>query len=242
LKLPEYHITWLDTTDSTNSEAARHHATAADFEVWVAAFQEAGRGQQQHRWESEAGKNLLFSIFFRPSKLRAEKQFLLSQLVSLALCDSLQDEGVKAVIKWPNDIYVGKNKIAGILIEHNISGAYVSSSIAGIGLNVNQTVFHAAPNPTSLFLETNRIFGLPSLLHKILDNVKKYYLFINPEKLQQQYLSRLLFYKQWAGYKTLEGIFIKAQIVDVRSTGELVLMDEVGDNHIFTFKEVVFCS
>ena len=241
MKSSEYHITWLAATDSTNSEAARHCATAADFDVWATAFQEAGRGLQQNRWESEAGKNLLFSIFFRPSKLRADKQFLLSQIISLALCESLQEEGVKAVIKWPNDIYVGKNKIAGILIEHNISGAYVSSSIAGIGLNVNQTVFHAAPNPTSLFLETNRTFDLLSLLQKILNNVKKHYLFINPEKLQQKYLSYLLFYKQLADYKTLEGVFFKAQIVDVRSTGELVLMDEVGDNHVFAFKEVSLC-
>ncbi|MDR0294606.1 MAG: biotin--[acetyl-CoA-carboxylase] ligase [Prevotellaceae bacterium] len=240
MKSPDYHITWLDAIDSTNSEAARHYATAADLDVWVATFQEAGRGQQQNRWESEANKNLLFSIFFRPSKLRAKKQFLLSQLVSLALCNSLQEEGVKAVIKWPNDIYVGKKKIAGILIEHYISGTHVLTSIAGIGLNVNQSVFHTAPNPTSLFLETNRLFELPLLLQKILDNVKKYYLPINSKKLQEQYLSHLLFYKQWADYRSSEGILFKAQIVDVSSTGELVLMDEVGDNHNFAFKEV-FC-
>ena len=242
MKSPEYHITRLDTVDSTNSEAARHYATAADLDVWVAAFQEAGRGQQQNRWESEAGKNLLFSIFFRPSNLPAEKQFLLSQLISLALCDSLLQEGVKAVIKWPNDIYVGEKKIAGILLEHNISGAYVSSSIAGIGLNVNQSVFHSAPNPTSLFLETNRLFNLHLLLQKIVENVKKYYLPINPKQLQEQYLSHLLFYKQWADYKTSNGILFKAQIVDVRSTGELVLINELGGNQNFAFKEVFLCQ
>ena len=241
MQIIQPHITWLDTVDSTNSEAARHYATAADLEVWAAAFQEVGRGQQQNRWESEANKNLLFSIFFRPSNLRAEKQFMLSQLISLALCESLQQEGIKALIKWPNDIYVGKKKIAGILIEHHIFGAYVSSSIGGVGLNVNQAVFHVAPNPTSMFLETNRLFDLPLLLQKIVNTIKKHYLSIDPAKLQQEYLSHLLFYKQWANYRTSEGILLKAQIIDVRPGGELVLMDEVGNNHSFIFKEVSLC-
>jgi BirA family biotin operon repressor/biotin-[acetyl-CoA-carboxylase] ligase len=242
LNMPIPNITWLNAIDSTNSEAARHYATAADFEVWVAAFQEAGRGQQQNRWESEAGMNLLFSIFLRPSDLQADKQFLLSQLVSLALCKTLEEEGVKAIIKWPNDIYVGKKKIAGILIEHHISGAYVLSSIAGVGLNVNQSAFYAAPNPTSLFLETNRIFDLSLLLQNILNNVKKYYYPINPAKLQKEYLAHLLFYKEWADYITSDNILFKAQIVDVHATGELVLMNEAGDSQYFAFKEITLCQ
>ena len=236
------HITWLDAVDSTNSEAARHLATASDLDVWAAAFQEAGRGQQTNRWESEAGKNLLFSIFFRPSLLPADKQFLLSQIISIALCEVLQEEGAKAVIKWPNDIYVNKNKIAGILIEHHISGAYVSTSIAGVGLNVNQSVFHTAPNPTSLFLETKHSFDLSSLLHKILSKVKKYYLPINSEKLQKKYLSYLLNYRKYATYTNTEGVIFKAKIIDVRTTGELALMNEVGDIHNFAFKEVSLCQ
>ena len=232
------HINRLDTVDSTNSEAARHYDSAADLEVWAADFQEAGRGLQQNRWESEAGQNLLFSIFFRPKNLLAEKQFLLSQLVSLSLYETLQKEGINAIIKWPNDIYAGKKKIAGILIENHISGAYVSSSIAGIGLNVNQAVFHTASNPTSMFLETNRLFSLPLVLQEILNNVTKYYLSVNPEKLQEKYLSHLLFYKEWANYTTPDGMFFKAQIVDIRPSGELVLMNETGDKQIFMFKEV----
>ncbi|MCL2097586.1 MAG: biotin--[acetyl-CoA-carboxylase] ligase [Bacteroidales bacterium] len=235
-------VTWLNTVDSTNSEAARHSATAADLEVWAAVFQQVGRGQQENRWESEAGKNLLFSIFLRPKLLLAEKQFLLSQLVSIALCDCLQKEGVKAVIKWPNDIYVNKKKIAGILIEHHISGAYISSSIAGIGLNVNQQVFHTAPNPTSMFLETKRLFDLPLLLQKIINNIKTYYLSIDAEKLQERYLSYLLNYKKWATYINSDGKIFKAKIIDVCSTGELSLINKMGDILHFAFKEISLCQ
>ncbi len=158
----------LQETDSTNNEASRHYATAADGEVWVAEFQRAGKGQQNNSWESEAGKNLLFSIFLRPQRLRAAEQFRLSQAVSLAVCEALREEGLMAVIKWPNDIYVGEKKIVGMLIEQHVMGEYVTSAVAGIGLNVNQTEFDPTlPNPTSLSLATGRPIDREAVLETI---------------------------------------------------------------------------
>lgn len=85
--------------------------------------------------------NLTFSAVLCPAGLRAESQFYLSKAVALSVSDTVDSFGIESRIKWPNDIYVGDGKVAGILIENDLMGACVSRSIAGIGLNVNQTAF-----------------------------------------------------------------------------------------------------
>ena len=84
----------------------------------------------------------------------AREQFVLNEIASLSVVDFLSLHGIPARIKWPNDIYVGSKKICGILIENSLRGSGVSSSIIGIGLNINQRNFNVnLPNPTSMVLE-----------------------------------------------------------------------------------------
>lgn len=147
-------IKWYDTIDSTNSQAARELETAPEGSVWIADFQTAGRGQRGNRWESGKGENLTFSILLRPEFLHPAKQFLISQVCALGVSRYLKDKGLPAKIKWPNDIYIGDRKICGMLIENSLRSDKLSVSIAGIGLNLNQTHFASdAPNPTSMLLE-----------------------------------------------------------------------------------------
>jgi BirA family biotin operon repressor/biotin-[acetyl-CoA-carboxylase] ligase len=234
----EIPVTFLNEVDSTNSEAARHLHDAPHGAVWVAGFQHAGRGQQENQWESEAGQNLLFSVLLRPSQFRAEAQFLLSQVVSLGVCDYLRDEGLPAEIKWPNDIYVGHRKIAGMLIEHHVCGEYLSSTIAGIGLNVNQQQFNRAPQATSMRLETGREFNLEVVLEALLTRIFNRY---NGHyaMLHTDYLEVLYRYRQWAWYEAEQGRF-RAQIVGVEPAGELVLEQEDGTTVSYLQKSIVF--
>jgi len=118
-------------------------------------FQTKGVGQKGNFWESEKGKNLLFSININFDNFMAIKQFYISAIVSLSIVSLLKqylpNETIN--IKWPNDIYVGKKKIAGILIENSLLGNKIKRSIIGIGINVNQELFNGdAQNPTSLKL------------------------------------------------------------------------------------------
>ena len=126
------------------------------------AFQTAGRGQAGNSWESEEGKNLLCSVLMNisPSPI-AHRPFYLNVLVSVAVHKVIRSllferSGLLSLseavsIKWPNDIYWQDKKVAGILIENAIIGNDVKYSIAGIGLNVNQTRWLSkAPNPVSL--------------------------------------------------------------------------------------------
>ena len=136
---PRY--TWLDSVDSTNSYCMKLAQSGEPEGLVVASFfQKQGRGQRGNRWESESGKNLTFSLLLRPSFMKVEEQFDISKIVALAISDWLKSNNVDACIKWPNDIYVGDKKIAGILIENSFCSSTLDVSIIGIGLLL-KTVF-----------------------------------------------------------------------------------------------------
>ena len=162
----KHDIIWLESVDSTNEEAKRHISDIDNLSVLSALEQTSGRGQRGNSWTSAPGENLMFSIVLKFSdtsadsdtvvlpQLHARDQFVLNEIASLSVVDFLSQHGIPARIKWPNDIYVGSKKICGILIENSLRGSEVSSSIIGIGLNINQRNFNVKlPNPTSMILE-----------------------------------------------------------------------------------------
>ena len=156
----KHDIMWFKSLDSTNEEARRHISDIDNLSVLSALKQTAGRGQRGNTWTSNAGENLLFSIVLKLSPddsrlgvLDARDQFALNEIAALSVVDFLRSHEIQAQIKWPNDIYVGSRKICGILIENSLRGKHVSSSIIGIGLNINQRNFDVnLPNPTSMVL------------------------------------------------------------------------------------------
>ena len=157
----------IEETTSTNDDARDAKYRHGDI-VW-AERQTAGRGQRGHTWTSPEGENLTFSMVLEPRFLPAGEQFLLNEAVALALTDTFAQFGIAARIKWTNDIYVGDRKLVGILIEHNHAGASLSRTIAGIGINVNQTAFDPAlPNPVSLAQAGGRKFNRSRLLETFL--------------------------------------------------------------------------
>ena len=149
----KHDIIWLESVDSTNEEAKRHISDIDNLSVLSALEQTAGRGQRGNTWTSNTGENLMFSIVLKDPKISARDQFVLNEIASLSVVDFLSKHEILAEIKWPNDIYVGSKKICGILIENSLHGTAISSSIIGIGLNINQRNFNVnLPNPTSMVL------------------------------------------------------------------------------------------
>ncbi len=227
---------FLPETDSTN-DWLRQHAGAEDCVVWT-DFQTAGRGQGTNTWESERGKNLLFSILHHPCDVAASRQFVISMAISLALCDTLSQHIGGVSIKWPNDIYWNNAKIAGILIENRLHGSKIRESVIGVGLNVNQEEFRGdAPNPVSLI----QIHGMPtdraSLLEDILRNF--YQRMEQPSALHAAYMQLLYRRRGYHPYCDADGAFM-AEIENVEKSGHLLLRDDNGRQRRYAFKQVQF--
>lgn len=146
---------FLQEVDSTMAYAAANEAQLDDMTLIAAARQTCGRGQRGNSWESEPGANLTCTLLHRPHSFPAGAQFAISEAAALATAGAITELGhghnIRPLVKWPNDIYAGNSKIAGILIENSLLGSTVLNTRIGIGLNVNQTLFTSdAPNPVSL--------------------------------------------------------------------------------------------
>ncbi|MEK7257732.1 MAG: biotin--[acetyl-CoA-carboxylase] ligase [Bacteroidota bacterium] len=218
--------------------------------VISAAEQTAGRGQIGSGWESEPGKNLTLSFIFYPEFLPANRQFLLSQAISLGVFDFISNEllsfsGMPPVfIKWSNDIYIGDKKVVGILIQNILIGSILRSSVVGIGININQIVFLTnPPNPTSLKLETGSDFDLEILLADLCSCLEKRYLQLKSQKislLRQDYLSHLYRLHQPAFYQRSNGEIFRGTIAGVAESGKLEMVLEAGGIEYFDLKEIRF--
>ena len=210
--------------------------------VVLALSQTKGRGQRTNTWESKSGKNLTISIILKPEFLPIVDQFQISMLISLGVHDYLKNYLADVSIKWPNDIYVGKKKIAGILIEHSIMGSTLSDSICGLGLNINQNKFVSdAPNPTSLAILTKKQFDLDQELDLLLECIEKRYFFLIDRKskaLEKDYLKVLYWMNELHQFSDENGVF-EGEIVGITKFGQLRIKvkEEV---RIYNFKEVSF--
>ena len=211
--------------------------------VVTADFQTKGRGQVGNFWESEDGKNLLVSIYFSPSHIEPTSQFVLSELVSLAIVDLLQEEISDISIKWPNDIYWKNQKLAGILIENELFGNRVIHSVIGIGLNVNQEKFlGSAPNPVSLALIKGKQYDREELLHRLIERVYTFYMRVLRDEMpniDEDYHAHLFRKEGFHLFQQHDEAFL-ARIVNVQSNGQLILQMQQGQLLKCSFKEVRF--
>ncbi len=235
----------LKETTSTNSFLASlcDQQRLADLACVFTTYQSAGRGQRGNSWESEAGKNLLFSFVTYPDFLEAQRQFRLSQITALALYEVLSEETEDISIKWPNDIYWRNRKICGTLIENDLTGIHISRSISGTGVNLNQQEFKSdAPNPVSLTQITGKTYRAEDMLRRIMQHIAFYYQLLrmgDDDAIARRYMNALFRKDGFHTYKDENGTF-QAQIVGIEPIGKLVLEDTDGKRHEYMFKEVSF--
>lgn len=232
----------FQTLASTNDEASSERYAEGD--VVVTESQSRGRGQRGHGWESRAGENLTLSLVLEPEFLPPTKQFLLSECVALGVRDMLEGYGIEAKVKWTNDIYVGKSKITGILIEHKLQGPCLARTIVGIGLNVNQVEFSRdLPNPISMAQVAGREFDRSEVLERLLSCVMARYEQLRrgeEEALQADYRQNLFRLEEWHSYAWPDGSRFRGRILGVEPTGALRLECEDGEVRSLLFKEVEF--
>ena len=172
----------LSEIDSTNNYAMRliNEGMAEHGMTIRADFQTHGKGQHGNVWMAEERKNLLFTTIIDTKGFQLANQFLLNTFACLAVAEYLMYElnMPNIHIKWPNDIYADKKKIAGILIENIIRGSQWTHAIIGVGLNINQAHFPDKYTATSLFLESGKMYKVSTVLKQLLklmnDNYKKF--------------------------------------------------------------------
>lgn len=235
----------LDQVDSTNAYAqlllSKNKPVAGT--AITTMFQTNGRGQIGRFWYSSHGKNALCSIILYPTSISATDQFWLSVAMSCAVRSVVNSLITNELIsiKWPNDIYVGNKKIAGLLIQNSLKGNIISNSIVGIGVNVNEPVFpKELPNPTSIYLHKKELTDLEKFYDRLFLDVAKYYqklVFKQHDALKSEYLDHLYKLNVSAKYQLSNGEVIIGTIKNVTELGKLV-MDINGKEQIFSFREI----
>jgi len=232
-------LVYVPECHSTNSEALKlflDNAQVAEGTVIITDNQTVGRGQRGNTWESEAEKNLTFSIILKPTFLHPKDQFKLNMAVSLGLYDYLTSQVKDVKIKWPNDMMLDDKKTCGMLIENQISGQLIQSSIVGIGLNVNQQSF-SLPTPTSLAIKKRHEFVLNEVLAELLQCIEGRYLQLRAHiDLKQEYVAALYGVGERRNFKSSDEIF-EGVITGIDSVG-LLEVEIGGKKRYFDLKQI----
>lgn len=202
--------------------------------------QTAGKGQRGNTWESAPEENLTFSIIYKPHFLNSSESFNLNIVTSLALIYTLKNFGIPAFIKWPNDIFCGKYKISGILIENTIEKNKLKNSIIGIGLNVNQPKFTYS-EATSMYNISNRLYDLSNVLEVLVTNIERLYINLKSGtniSLRDQYHQYLLGKGELRNFQ-IRDQEVQGRILGVDESGRLKV-EIAGKTEYFSFKEIKF--
>ena len=254
---------FIDETHSTSSLLRETYDDSLPHLFTIRTdFQTAGRGQAGNSWESEKGKNLLFSTLLRYPEVEAADQWRLSMLVAVAVREAitsilspLASRLSPITIKWPNDIYYNDQKLVGILIENTLSGRHIAYTIAGVGINVNQTQWLSnAPNPVSMKQITGEEYDVEKLLNAFLEAIQRWEK-TSTEQLREEYIKHLYRCTGWHPYlerevsvaptniqlsaQPADGVFL-AQWVDITPQGEWVLRLKSGEEKRYHFKQIRF--
>lgn len=234
----------LKETDSTNRFLKELQEDGdEEMVIAIADYQNAGKGQGTHTWESEGGKNLLFSIKVHPRWVSVRQQFLLSMAEALALKDALDSYVDDVTLKWPNDVYWKDKKISGTLIETIIDSRGIKTCIFGTGVNVNQKEFRSdAPNPVSLCQILGHDVDRDEVFDKIINAFEQYYeLLRRADYMDVSGIYHMALYRRkgFHRYEDVNGEF-EGAFVEVEDDGHLILHDKQGKIRSYAFGELKF--
>ena len=245
--IPKYiHLADVDSTNNYVANMVRK-GNIESGTVVSADFQQDGRGQRATKWQSMLAQNALFSVYLKWDKFTAADQFQISMLTALVIAETLEQFGLQKIeIKWPNDIHADNQKIAGILIENELNGNMINSSILGIGLNVNQIQFDAQLKATSMKLETGQFFVVQFVIQAIASKLMHKLNELQSENniyptIKKDYLNKLKGHqKQAMIFNNLSKKSYRIKVLDVSKTGQLLASNEQNQLESFDIKDIVW--
>ncbi len=237
-------VYYLPECHSTNDELSGlvKKNSLKEGTVIYTDFQSKGKGQRGNKWIAGSGKNLLMSLLLLPENLSVQNQYYLNLTVGLAAVETIESLiGEPVCLKWPNDIYIGRNKIGGILTETSIKLSCIESAIIGIGLNINQDDI-PVPKSTSLLLESNRFHQVMDVMELLLCKMEKWYEALQQERLDtiiEAYYSKLMWLNKWHKFQS-DGKRFNGKIKGIDNYGRLMIELEHNIRQTFNLKEVEF--
>jgi BirA family biotin operon repressor/biotin-[acetyl-CoA-carboxylase] ligase len=240
-EVPLWSVQHVNETGSTNADLlALARAGAPEGTVLVADHQTAGRGRRDRVWLAPPRSSLLASILVRP-RLAAARLAVVTQAVAIAAADAcVATAGVRAELKWPNDLLVGSRKLAGVLAESVLdpTGA-VSAVVVGIGLNVSgppgDSVSSEWPaGATALELEAGRPIERDDVLAALLDGLAR----LDQPTVTRRYRAELGTLGREVRVELPDGSFA-GRAEDVRADGALVVLLPDGSRRSVTAGDVV---
>lgn len=241
----EFRRIHLDQVDSTNNYAAKwlRMTKSVSATVITTSFQTHGKGQRAKSWESQPSENLLATFVLSPQSPISEALFTLNKCIAnavLKVVHSLIPEHPSIKIKWPNDIWVGNKKIAGILIENQWRGSSIASTIIGIGININQTKALLS-TATSMRMETGRIISVDMVLQQLIQSIQREMEIQSNssiENVHSFYKNSILGLHQKIRYQK-ENEILAGEILDVNELGQLLINTENQEILKFNHGEIV---
>lgn len=235
----------LNATDSTNtflSELAKNNSIGSPTVV-IAENQTASRGQRNGTWYFEPSKSMAMSVYVEPRQLLVQDQFYLSMSVALSIQKVLEEFRVpKVQVKWPNDILSRSKKLVGILIENTIKQNIISSSIIGIGLNVNNPPVATLPRLGSMFTQTKSKFDIEVVAKRIIEVLIQDLEKLEPRQfaeIKKEYERNLFRNGQVSSFSTPQQELFSGIIRGVNALGQLQIETSLTSNlQLYWAKEV----
>jgi len=228
-------LLYLEEVDSTNAYVKTHMAELNDKTVVYTSHQTSGRGRLSRKWLDTGSDNIYMTICLKPSNEFKEVYSNLTQLLSVVLCLTLEDYGIKPQIKWPNDVLIDGKKIAGILSETSIQGSTFLGLALGIGINLNSTTNELSKidkPATSLSIILGEKINRDDFLHALLDKFCLLYNNFLEEGflyIKNDYIKRASFFGKNVNINIL-GTRHAGTAVSITDNGALVLEKDLIKN------------
>ncbi len=227
----------LNLVDSTNNYAMQQvkNGIAKHGTAYFSYEQTAGKGQRNKQWLSCKGENIILSIVLEANQFFVEQKFFLNVITALCVKNLFNKYTTdKIEIKWPNDIYWCDRKAAGILVENIVAGNKIQCSIAGFGVNINQTQFDVMlKNPVSLKQITGKNYDVIKLAKELCLMLQDKYV-----QLMNNDVEALM--NEYNQYLYKRDLMIKFKKDDAVFEGCVLAVDDIGRLIIKTETESVF--
>ena len=217
---------------STKDEAARlARAGAKHGTIVVAERQSSGRGRDGRVWESPPGGLYMSAVLRPPMPVVDVPPMTLA--IGIGLCDAVRTTGAPAVLKWPNDLLVGRRKLAGVLVEAQSQGGKLEAAIVGIGVNINGELPDAvAETAISLAEAAGTSVDRDAFVERMLAHVERWvdrYVSNGIEAIIPAWQERMAI--GLTARATIDGESRTGSVTGLDADGALLLRDDDGNVH-----------